>query len=237
VTLAHGEAEKQTQEARQLPGLLRSRTSGLLGLIDRLEDLRYSGGRGSRFGIGFADVDTALEESAIFNADAGRSYIAGEGAFGANIHAVSSGDIAANLTQNDNLASGDAGGDLAVATHGNAIAVQVDAALDFAVDEEGFRAGDFAFDKEAFADGSLVGRRYPGAARGFNRRRGGWGGPYWLWRWGRNGWLRLGRFPHTIQLFPFLVRFRIRVWQANWIDRGCLNSNRPVLPAPWGNVS
>jgi hypothetical protein len=47
--------------------------------------------------VRLADVDAALEESAIFDADAGCSYVAGEGAFTANIDAIGSDDVAADL--------------------------------------------------------------------------------------------------------------------------------------------
>ena len=58
---------------------------------------RYLGGLGRHggwLGIGLADVDAALEECAVFNADAGRGHVAGEGAFRADVDAIGGGDIA-----------------------------------------------------------------------------------------------------------------------------------------------
>ena len=76
---------------------------------------RHLGGlrlHGGRLRIGLADVDAALEESAVFNADAGRGHVAGEGAFRADIDAVGGGDIALELAENDDFAGADAGSDL-----------------------------------------------------------------------------------------------------------------------------
>jgi len=71
---------------------------------------------GCRLGIGLLDVDAALEEGAILDADACRGYVAGQGALGANVNPVGGGDIAAYLAQNDDFAGGDGGCDLAVAS-------------------------------------------------------------------------------------------------------------------------
>jgi len=118
--------------------------------------LEHFGCSGAGLAFRFANVDAALEEGAIFNADAGRGYVAGQGAFSANIDPVGGGDIPANLAQDHNLTGRDAGGHLAVAAHGDAVAGQIDAALDLAVDKQRFGAGDFPFDKQSFADGGLV---------------------------------------------------------------------------------
>ena len=48
-----------------------------------------------------ADVDTALEEGAIFDADALCNHIPGQGAFTANVNPVAGIDVAAHLAQND----------------------------------------------------------------------------------------------------------------------------------------
>jgi len=91
-------------------------------------------GRGGGLLVGLADIDAALEECAVFNADTGRGHVAGQGAFGTDVHAVGGGDVAAHLAQDNHFARGDAGGYLAVPPHRHAVAVQVDAALDFTVD-------------------------------------------------------------------------------------------------------
>jgi len=85
--------------------------------------------------FGLADVDSTFEESAIFNADAGSGDVSGECSFGTNIDAVGGGDVPTNLAEHDDFASNDACGDLAIATHGYAIAGEIDAALDLAVNK------------------------------------------------------------------------------------------------------
>ena len=109
-------------------------------------------------GARLADVDTALEERAVLNGDALGGDIAGERTFAADVDAIAGGDVAAHLAEHDNLAGGDVGGDLTIAAHGDAIARQIDGAFDFAVDVEGFGAGNFAFNDEALADGGLFAR-------------------------------------------------------------------------------
>src|SRR5208337_264520 len=97
--------------------------------LDRFGRLRRWGGCGRGFGIGLADVDAALEIGAIFNADAGGGHVAGEGALGANVDAVGRGDISLDLAQDHDFTGVDAGGYLAVATDGEAVAGQIDAAF------------------------------------------------------------------------------------------------------------
>ena len=109
-----------------------------------------------------SDVDAALEEGAVLDADARRGHVAGQSAFGADVDPVGGGDIAAHLAQNDDFAGGDAGGDLAVAAHGDAVAGQGDAALDLAVDKQRLGAGDLSLDNQALADGGLVAGRKRG---------------------------------------------------------------------------
>ena len=109
-----------------------------------------------RLGIGLADVDSALEEGAILDADASRRYVAGESTLGANVDAVSGVDVALELSKHDDFTSADAGGHLAVLTHRDAIAGDGDAAFDLSVDKERFRSGNLALDREAFADAGLL---------------------------------------------------------------------------------
>jgi len=77
---------------------------------------------GSRLRIRLADVDATLEERTIFNADACRSYIAGEGAFSTDVDAISGSDVALELAKNDDLTGANAGRDIAVFANGDAIA-------------------------------------------------------------------------------------------------------------------
>jgi len=114
------------------------------------------GCRGAGFGVGLADVDAAFEEGAVFDADAGRGYVAGEGAFAADVDAVLGVDVAAHFAEDDDFAGGDVGGYLAITAYGDAIAWQVDGAFDFAVDEERLAAADFTFDHQSLAKRGLV---------------------------------------------------------------------------------
>jgi hypothetical protein len=113
------------------------------------------GGAGLGFVAWLADVDAALEEGAVFDGDASRDDVAGEGTFGANVDAIGGLAVAANFAEDDDFASADVGGYLAVAADGDAVAGEVDGAFDFTVDVEGLGSRDLAFDYEAFADGGL----------------------------------------------------------------------------------
>src|SRR5215469_16012960 len=75
---------------------------------------------------GLANVDTTLEESAVFNADALGYNVTGERTFVADIHAITGGEIAANFPQNDHFAGIDVGRDLSVTSDGHAISWQLD---------------------------------------------------------------------------------------------------------------
>src|ERR1019366_8892506 len=101
-----------------------------------------------RFSTSHADVDAALEEGSIFDADAGGGDVACEDTFGTNVDAAGSQDIARELTENNDLAGADASRDIAVFAHGNAVAGNANTALDFAVDEQRFSAGDLTSDGE-----------------------------------------------------------------------------------------
>jgi len=149
------------------------------------------------FGFGFADVDAALEECTVFNADACRGDVAGEGAFAADIDAVGGGDVAADLAEDDDFAGDDVGGDLSVAADGDAVSGQVDGALDLAVNEKGFSAGDFALDDEALADGGLIASGSCGAGGRLVGGR-GLGRPHGLGGGRRRGVGGLAGFPHKI---------------------------------------
>src|SRR4051812_16877241 len=138
----------KTRQPRRVPRLRDDpNTKDLFALPDSGRRRRRCCRCGSRLLVRFADIDSALEERAVFDADASRGHIAGQGAFGADVHAIAGGDVAPHLAKDHHFARGDAGGHLAVAAHGHAISVQVDAALDFAVDEQRFRAGDFTLDR------------------------------------------------------------------------------------------
>ena len=77
-------------------------------------------------------------------------------------------DIALDLAEDHDFAGADAGRDLAVLAHGDAVAGQVDAALDLAVDIQRFGAGNLALDEEAFADGGLFADEVAAGARCLN---------------------------------------------------------------------
>ena len=113
------------------------------------------GGAGLGFVAWLADVDAALEEGAVFDGDASGDDVAGEGTFGANVDAIGGLAVAANFAENDDFASADVGGYLAVAADGDAVAGEVDGAFDFTVDVEGLGSGDLAFNYETLADGGL----------------------------------------------------------------------------------
>ena len=136
------------QKPRRVPGLLFGASWLRLRLLCVLAR-GWSGCRGDgAFGFvaWLADVDAALEEGAVFDGDAGGDDVAGEGAFAADVDAIGGLAVAADLAENDDLASADVGGYLAVAADGDAVAGEVDGAFDFTVDVEGLGTGDLAFD-------------------------------------------------------------------------------------------
>ena len=161
-------------------------------------------------GLGFvawlADVDAALEEGAVFDGDASGDNVAGKGAFTANVDSIGGLAVAANFAENDDLASADVGGHLAVAADGDAVAGKVDGSFDFTVDVERFGTGNLAFNYEAFADGSLfaVGNCTGSCSSRARVERGSCGrrsGTYGLGSGGRSA--RLVRFPHRESSVPF----------------------------------
>src|ERR1035438_10391931 len=98
------------------------------GLGRGLQDFRWHSGldcghRGG--GLRLADIDSALEEGPILNADARRGDISSERAFRANVYAIGGRHVAVNLAHNHDFASADAyrhvGVDLTVDTDGDAV--------------------------------------------------------------------------------------------------------------------
>src|SRR4051812_11165476 len=121
--------------------------------------------------IWLLDVDAALEEGAVFDADALRDHVAGERAFVADVDAVAGVQIATHFADDHDLARHHVRGDNAVASDGHAVSGQVDGAFHAAVDVERFRPGDFTLDDERFADSGLLVAVHDGVAGGGNRRR------------------------------------------------------------------
>src|SRR5579875_388584 len=154
--------------------------------------------------IGLLDIDSALEEGAVLDADARRSNIAVQSAFGANVHAIGGRDVAAHFAENDHFAGGDVSRHLAVAAYRDTVAGKVDAALDFAIDKQRLRTGDLALDEQSFPDGGLFGaHRSLGASRlggGDWRNR-----PRRLRRWVGAYRSGLAWFPHSAQGNSFSV--------------------------------
>src|SRR5690242_2235245 len=94
-------------------------------------DGRFSqGGRSGRLGFltpvgllaGLANVNSALEECAVFNGDAGSDHVASERAIAADIDAIAGGQIAADLAEYNDFPRIDVGGDHAIAADRDAIA-------------------------------------------------------------------------------------------------------------------
>jgi len=90
----------------------------LLTNLDRLRSRSYHGGL---LAFRLADIDTALEERAILDADTGCGNIATQRTFSTNIHAVSGRDVSTHLAQNHNFACRNAGRNLTVPAHSHAV--------------------------------------------------------------------------------------------------------------------
>ena len=106
---------------------------------------------------GFANVDSALEECAIFNGDARGHDITGRGPVTADIDTIARGQITANFSEHHDFACIDVRGNYAVASDCDAIAGKVDRTFDAAVDVKRLRPGHFTFNDKRFPDGSLIG--------------------------------------------------------------------------------
>src|SRR5512146_1547715 len=105
---------------------------------------------------GLANVDPALEEGAVFDADALRNHVAGKRPFVADIYTVGGGQVAANLAQDHDLAGADIRRDHAVTANGYAIAGKVDRASHAAVNIKRFRPCHFALDDQRFSNRGLL---------------------------------------------------------------------------------
>jgi hypothetical protein len=133
-------------------------------------------GHGSIFGLArFADVDSALEERTVFNADALCNYIARQGTLTADIHTVACIDVAAHFAEDDDFSRGDVRRYLAIPAHCHAIARQIDRAFHLAIDVQRFGTCHLALNDEALADSSLISnrlrcRRSAGRTHGFTVR-------------------------------------------------------------------
>src|ERR1700677_523118 len=119
----------------------------------------------------FADINSALEECAVFDGDAGRDNITGEGTIAADIDAIAGGKIAAHFAEDHDFTRVDVGRDYTIAADGDAIAGQADGAFDAAIDVERLRSSHLALDHQRLADGSLV--RGSGGSGGRRTRRSG----------------------------------------------------------------
>ncbi len=103
----------------------------LLSNLDRLRCRSYHGGL---LAFRLADVDTALEERAVFNADTRSGNIATQRTFSTNIHAVSGRNISTNLAQYHDFTRRNAGRNLTVPADSHTVTGQVHAALYFSID-------------------------------------------------------------------------------------------------------
>jgi len=169
---------------------------------------------GSRLSVCFADIDSALEERAVLDADASCGYVAGQRAFCTDVNAISGRNVALQFAEHDDFASADTGVDYAVLTHRHAITRNVDATLNLAINEQRFCSGDLALDGEALADGGLLAGGRGGRGCGRARRLNGWlhgSGANWLWGLIRGRLALLGRFPHSAQDNFLFCPFRTRV--------------------------
>src|SRR5579863_5517523 len=142
---------------------------------------------------GLADVNAALKEGAIFNADAGCDNVAGQRTVIADVHAVAGREVPANFAQYHDFPRVDVGGHHAVASNGDTIAGQVDGTFHPPVNVKRLRSRHLALDDQRFTDGRLLGG---GAhrARTADRRRGALGsrgGNRWRYRTLRFGAERL----------------------------------------------
>lgn len=151
--------------------------------FERLGHCRGSVFGSSLPGFSLAEFNTALEKGSIFDADAGSEHVTHQRTFGANFDAVGCKNISANLAQYNDFPGGNAGNNLAISAHRNAIAGKVDVALDLAVDKQRLGAADIAFDEDALANDGLITDGSHAAANWLNSRGGGKHGFGWYGSW------------------------------------------------------
>src|SRR5208283_3801 len=108
--------------------------------------------RSELFRIRAVDIDFALQESAFFNRNALCRDISGDRGGLPQVHAVTGLNIAFQLSLHHDGFGVDAGLDLAVWAHGEAVALQGDATLDLAVQIEIFTPRKFALNNDRLAD-------------------------------------------------------------------------------------
>jgi hypothetical protein len=130
----------------------------------------------------FADVNAALEEGAIANADALCGHIPGQRTFTADVHTVAGIDITAYFAKNHHFPGSDIRRHLGIPTNRDPTVRRVDRTLDVAVDIQRFGTYYFALDLQALADrgrtsdcwrwGRRVGRgRFMDYSHGYRRPR------------------------------------------------------------------
>src|ERR1043166_1208053 len=148
-----------------------------------------------------ADIDSALEEGAVFDGDSGCHYVAGERTVAADIYAVAGAQVSLYFAEHYDFAGIDVGRDYAVTSYGHAISRKVDGTFYASIDIERFGSGHLAFNDERFADGCLVrgrtGHRTWCCWRFADRR--GCRGHAWallFYRPSRGGVGLIGWFPH-----------------------------------------
>jgi hypothetical protein len=100
----------------------------------------------------FADVNAALEEGAIANADALCGHIPGQRTFTADVHTVAGIDIAAHFAKNHHFPGSDIRRHLGIPANRDPAVRRVDRTLDVAFDIQRFGTYDFALDLQALAD-------------------------------------------------------------------------------------
>jgi hypothetical protein len=156
-------------------------TSGRLSLLCKLVGGGWSFGR--------VNFDAALEIGAVFDADARRRNIAGDGAIPLDVDPAACVDVADNFPVGDHVASVNFGSELSGGTDGEFVTLESNGAFDDAVNLQVFRAGNLALDLDAGAEASPTAGRSTAEAAG--RRRIEWNDwRYWNWRRRNPGWFR-----------------------------------------------
>ena len=110
-------------------------------------------------GFRTANLHAALQYRAIFHADSLRDDISGQRTLAADVQTVAALYIALNFSHDDYFTGVDVGGYGAVASDGDAMLGNVNAAFDASVDVKGLRTSQFALDNQRPANGCLLNGR------------------------------------------------------------------------------
>ncbi len=123
----------------------------------RCRGARRRSWRGS-LGFGLLDVDAALEQGAVFDADTRRDDVADQLGILADINFIGGDHVALHLAEDDDFPGSDVGLDAAVRPDGDLVVLRFDGAFDVSIDVKIFLGKDLAVDFDRLANHGVASR-------------------------------------------------------------------------------